>query len=205
MEMKNWVFVSTLLLGCLVDFMSNNCCADGFRYRADGGLLEDYITIVLTESQKKAAKWWHVIKLTEKQYKKIKAINSSAYREIQVVPYRKPCCTCSVGQCMVVKPSGEGMIPTSYIGMRIYFIRDEELFKYVTKDLVKIVVEKDGSSCEIDRNNLRRGDIILFDCPKYFNSIHIRKKVDKLIKQTKTWCAKIGVKVKRCQNGFVGK
>ena len=205
--MKIRIRVALLLFSflCVATLFICNCCADGFSYRSDGSLAEDYISIKMTEGQRKAAKWWHVIKLTDKQFKKIKMTNPNAYREIQVVPYRKPCCTCGVGQCIVVKPSGEGMIPTSYIGWRIYFVRDDELSKYVTKDLVEIVVEKDGSSYEIDRNNLRRGDIILFDCPKYYDSMQVRKSVEREILETKSWCKKMGVKVKRSVNGLVMK
>ena len=85
-----------LLWACLIGFFSKccaDCMADGFRVLADGTLSEDYISVVLTNEQRKAAKEWHVINLTVNQFEKVKAVKASAFREIQIVPYGESGCT----------------------------------------------------------------------------------------------------------------
>ena len=192
------LILSFIFCGLLV-ISSNVAQADGFRLGAN-------TKINLTQHQKKSTDLFDTFKLTKNQLKKLRKVEPKTHEWIEVITSDYRDCACCLPQCVYVGESDLASVPHDYLGLRIYLDNRPKVFQSVSGSIHTFTFDRNGKFMEekgvgISKKHWRRGDLVIYDCPKYFNSVKIRTKVEKLITESKQWAKEKGVKVGRFING----
>ena len=181
-------------------FVGTAVRAEGFIWSKDRKrLLEPHSWLELTEKQEQEIKWRSVITLTPKQLEKLRKIEPTAHNKVENMSSDWDMCTCCVGQCIVVFPSGRVAVPHGYLGRPLVLVDEGLPMRGKIGPILKVGINSDGKfyndDKEISFSEMCSGQPVIIECSEKIDNDEIEKTVAQTVQKLELWAEEHDVEV----------
>ena len=189
----------------LVLFVSN-LSAEGFHWSKDKKrLLEPHSWLKLTAKQRQEIKWRSVITLTSSQLKVLRKIEPTAHNKVENMSSDWDLCTCCVGQCIIVFPSGKVAVPHEYLGRKSLLVDEGLPMRGKIGPILHVDIRSDGKftydGSEISFAKMCTGQPVIVEGPDGFDSDDSKAKAFEVFDKLESWGDKENIEIVMIASG----